>query len=204
MSYPFLNEDDRTTTDRHVVNAALDLLSRGEVLTIDAVARATGLTKPGVLHHIGSKRNLMLRAVDEVVDRWTIELRRYPSQMGPDAEGAPFRATATTRLRSYLDFACAHAFDASDLALFADPRLRERLREQWAQRLRPWLGPPAGERSPAQVAVRLLADGMWFNAALGTGAATAQEKEQVRVLGHQLLDSESADAAEDSEGASTP
>ena len=199
-----MDESAQPTTDRHVVNAALELLRDGEVLTIDAVARATGLTKPGVLHHIGSKQNLMLRAVDEVVDRWTVELRRFPSQMGPDAGDTPFRSTATARLRSYLDFACAHDFDASDLALFADPRLRERLREQWAQRLRPWLGPPAGERSPAQVAVRLLADGMWFNAALGTGAADPQEKEQVRVLGHQLLDSESAAAAEGSVGASTP
>lgn len=188
-----------TVTDRKIIDRALRLLHDGEVLSLDALARSTGLTKPGVLHHVGSKQKLMFAVVDEVVNRWEDQLRRYPSAMGPNAAGAPFRLSAVTRLRSYLDFACTHDFSAADLALFADPRLRERLREQWAQRLQPWLGPPAGERSPAQVAVRLLADGMWFNAALGTGAADQQEKEQVRALAHQLLD----DATDDSMGDST-
>lgn len=201
MPYYFEDEGDGLTpprtTDRQVINAALDLLRDGEVLTLDAVARATGLTKPGVLHHVGSKQQLMLRAVDAVVDGWETELRRYPSRMGPRAGDAPFRATATTRLRSYLDFACTHDFSAADLALFADPRLRQRLREQWTLRLQPWLGPSPEERSAVHVAVRLLADGMWFNAALDTGAATRSEKEQVRVLGHQMLDDEA-------EGFTTP
>lgn len=192
--------------DRKIIDRAVTLLHDGEVLSLDALARSTGLTKPGVLYHVGSKQNLMLLVVEEVVNRWEVELRRYPSAMGPRAGDAPFRPTAVSRLRSYVDFAFTHSFGAADLALFADPRLQQRLRDQWTERLEPWLGPRADQRTAVHVAVRLLADGMWFNEALGTDAASDAEKERVRALAHRLLDEATDDDAEatDSDGTGTP
>lgn len=184
-----------TVTDRKIINRALTLLHDGEGLSLDALARSTGLTKPGVLHHVGSKQKLMFAVVDEVVNRWEDQLRRYPSAMGPNAAGVPFRPTAVTRLRSYVDFAFTHSFGGADLAVFADPRLQQRLREQWTERLQPWLGPRPERRTAVHVAVRLLADGMWFNDALGTDAASAAEKERVRALAHRMLDDATAQEA---------
>lgn len=99
----------------------------------------------------------MLAVVDDIGARWEADLRAVTKQ--DDTHG---------RLRAYIDFAFSQDFDPSDLALFADVRLRQELRDQWMQRLRPWLGPAASDeqRHPQLVAARLIADGAWFAQAL--------------------------------------
>ena len=43
-----------------ILDAAFDVLRRGDTLTIAAVARDAGLTKPGVVHHFATKEVLMM------------------------------------------------------------------------------------------------------------------------------------------------
>lgn len=164
-----------------LLDNAVEILRRDDVLTLDSLARAAGLTKPGVLHHVGSKEGLLLAVVDHVVDTWEEHLRQDPAAQTGEPD-------ATDRLRAYVDFAFTGNFDGSDLALFADVKLRQRLREQWAQRLEPWLGPTGQERNAHHISVRLLADGAWFNQALGLAEMTTAEKAEVRALAHRMLD----------------
>lgn len=173
-------------TRDEVLDHAVAVLRRGEVLTLDAVAAESGLTKAGVVHHVGTKEGLMRAVVDHIVDRWETELLQLA---GPDADGP-------ARLRAYVEHAFTGSFDASDLAVLADPHLRERMRQQWIQRLTPWLGTPAefGPRPAGELAARLLADGAWFNQALGVPVVDDAERPGLRRVALELLDSATATA----------
>ncbi len=96
------------TTKREILDAAIAVLSRGEPLTIDAVARECGLTKPGVVHHFATKEVLTTAVVDRIIERWEGEMRARTPDDGGDPIG---------RLRAYVDFALTGEFDQSDLAL---------------------------------------------------------------------------------------
>jgi Tetracyclin repressor-like, C-terminal domain len=94
------------------------------------------------------------------------------------------------KLRAYVDYALNGDFDSSDLALLADVNLRERLSALWAERLTPWLGSnidtdPASRASLR--AARLLADGAWFNAALGIPTVRDDERSVLRAIALQLV-----------------
>lgn len=166
-------------TQKEVLDHAVAVLRRGDVLTLDSVAREAGMTKAGIVHHVGTKQGLMRAVVDHIVDRWEVELLQLA---GPDADGQ-------ARLRAYVEHAFTGTFDASDLAVLADPNLRERMRQQWITRLTPWLGTPAdsGPRPAGELAARLLADGAWFNQALGVPVVDDSERPALRRLALGLL-----------------
>lgn len=186
---------DPMATRDELLDQAVAVLRRGDVLTLDALAREAGLTKPGVVHHFSTKQGLMLAVVDHIVDQWETDLLKLA---GPDADGA-------TRLRAYVEHAFTGTFDASDLAVLADPHLRERMRQQWITRLTPWLGTPAeaGPRPAGELAARLLADGAWFNQALGVPVVDDAERLAVRQLALELLDAP-GDPASSSPAAGAP
>ncbi|CAI7614558.1 unnamed protein product [Penicillium discolor] len=158
----------------------VEVLRRGDALTLDAVAREAGLTKPGVVHHFGTKEVLTVAVVNRIIDRWEADLHTRAST---DAE-------PIDKLRAYVDYALNGDFDSSDLALLADVNLRERLSALWAERLTPWLGSnidtdPASRASLR--AARLLADGAWFNAALGIPTVRDDERSVLRAIALQLV-----------------
>lgn len=161
-----------------LLESAVEILARGEPLTLDAVARASGLTKPGVIHHVGSKEGLMVAVVDHVIDRWTEDLdARLPSD-----------ATDVDRLAAYVDHAVSTDFDPSDLAPLADIRLRETLRDRWTEKLSSWLVASAsGPLRARRTAARLLADGAWFNSAAGIETMSEDERAEVRRIAQQLI-----------------
>lgn len=167
-------------TEPELLDHAIGVLRRGEALTIDAVARDAGLTKPGVVHHFHTKEVLTLAVVNRIIDRWEADLRSR----------APQDANATEKLRAYVDYALTGDFDPSDLALLADVNLRERLSDLWAQRLTPWFGSDiAGDPATRASlrAARLLADGAWFNAALGIPTVHDDERAILRAIALQLV-----------------
>ncbi|MFC5064420.1 TetR/AcrR family transcriptional regulator [Actinomycetospora atypica] len=171
-------------TRAELLDGAIEVLRRGDALTLDAVARETGLTKPGVVHHFKTKEGLSTAVVDRITQRWENELH---VRLG-DTTG-----TARTRLRAYVDFCLTEEFDASDLALLADQRLREDLSRQWVDRIGPWFGADIGgglAQHPRLQAARLLADGAWFNQALGVVDMTDHQKRAVREVALQLIDDE--------------
>src|SRR5699024_7149019 len=167
------------TTRAELLDHAIAVLRRGEVLTLDAVATESGLIKGGAVHEWGS-----IAEVRSAVAEHNIEGRESAAQRlrGPEADRG-------ARLRAYVEHALTGSFDASDLAVLADPHLRERMRTQWIERLTPWLGAPAqsGPRPAGELAARLLADGAWFNQALGVPVVDEAEREPVRRLALALL-----------------
>lgn len=138
------------------------------------------MTKPGVVHHFGTKEVLTVAVVNRIIDRWEADLHTRAS-----ADAEPI-----DKLRAYVDYALNGDFDSSDLALLADVNLRERLSALWAERLTPWLGSdidtdPASRASLR--AARLLADGAWFNAALGIPTVRDDERSVLRAIALQLV-----------------
>ena len=77
--------------------------------------------------------------------------------------------------------------------IFADPHLRVVLTERWEDQLSRWLGIPAGVdagRSARLLAVRLMADGLWFDRASGLDAGSEEQLDQARELARDLLGGE--------------
>lgn len=167
-------------TKPEILDGAVVVLRRGDALTLDAVAREVGLTKPGVVHHFPTKEALMMSVVNHIVDMWERDLR----------DRTPDNASPVDRLRAYVERALMEDFDKSDLSLVADLRLRDKLCEQWAQRLNPWFGmdidADAGSRASLRAA-RLLADGAWFNTGLGITTMKEDERPVVRTIALQLI-----------------
>ncbi|WP_372503316.1 TetR/AcrR family transcriptional regulator [Microbacterium paraoxydans] len=170
----------KVPTKPELLDSAIAVLRRGENLTIDAVAREAGLTKPGVVHHFSTKEALTVAVVDRIIDRWESDLGK---RVAADAD-------SIEKLRAYVDYALTGTFEQSDLALLADVNLRDRLCALWAERLNPWFGSdidtdPASRASLR--AARLLADGAWFNAALGIATVRDDERSVLRVIALQLV-----------------
>lgn len=160
-----------------ILDAALDVLRDGETLTLDAVARTAGLTKPGVVHYFPTKEALAHAVVDWAVDAWEAELLA--------CVGA--HADQRMRLRAYVEYALLGDTDPADLAFLADARLRVALTEQWARRVSPWVGSDSTSDPRAQ-AVRLLADGAWLHRALGTVTLTEAQRRDILAVALDLIE----------------
>lgn len=164
-----------------LLDHAIEVLRRGDNLTIDAVAREAGLTKPGVVHHFGTKEGLTVAVLNRIVDRWETDLQSR----------APAGATPVEKLRAYVDHALTGRFDPSDLAFLADTNLREQLSVLWAQRLTPWFGMDVDTdpiHRASLRAARLLADGAWLNDALDIPTVRDDERNDLHTLAMQLVD----------------
>ena len=101
------------------LDRAVDLLRDGESLSLDSVARATGLTKPGLMYHFPTKEGLMTALVDRVVDRVRARAGRAPAGRRDESDHR------VERLAAYLRWALAVPHDGSDLVMLSDPRLRD-------------------------------------------------------------------------------
>lgn len=168
------------SSQSEILQQAVEVLRRGEALTMDSVAREVGLTKPGVMHYFATKEALTVAVVDYIVDGWEADLRAREHGDG----------TTLGKLRSYVDYALTADFDASDLALLSDIRLRERLCARWVERLEPCLGwdiEATTSRRASLRAARLLADGAWMNSALGIATAYDDEREDLHAIALGLL-----------------
>jgi AcrR family transcriptional regulator len=165
------------------LDRAVDLLRRGESLSLDSVARASGLTKPGLMYHFPTKEALMTALVDRVVDRCEHELEG----LLPAGATSP---TTQERLAAYLRWSLALPHDGSDLVMLSDPRLRDRLIERWSERLRKWVEVPEDLPAPDRArlhVVRLAADGCWFADASGYAPLARNERPAVLLVGLGLL-----------------
>lgn len=142
------------TTKPEILDSALEVLRSGGALTIDAVARAVGITKPGVVHHFPTRETLTVAVTEHLLDGWEAEI----------AARAGDRAEPVDRLRAYVEHTLLGEMDAADVALVADLRLREKLAALWSARMASWFGELD---APALVAARLVADGAWIDRSLG-------------------------------------
>ena len=173
-----------TETRERILEAALDALRAGQTVSLDSAARGARLTKPGLMHYFPTKQALMLGLVDLVSNRWEAQLTHH---LG----GGLDSATATERIRAYVDYAVGGDFDETDMVMLSDPRLRPALSARWAEQMQRWFELPADlpeETRGRLTAVRLLADGVWFATSTDVFAPTATEREQVRAIAYALLE----------------
>lgn len=172
------------TTRTQVLDRACDLLREGGVLSLDSVARAAGLTKPGLMYHFPTKQALVLGVVDHVTEGYRDALARL-------LPGGLDESAWTDRVRAYVDWACTAELDAADLVVFSDPRLRDALAERWSARMSSLVDAPLGTPRDVEArvtAARLLADGVWLATALGTPVLTPAQLTGVRTVAEELLE----------------
>ena len=165
------------TTKPQILDAALDVLRDGRSLTIDAVASEAKLTKPGVVHHFPTKEALSFAVLEHLLARWEAEL----------SERAGAGASPEQRLRAYAELTLLGEMDTADLALFADPRLREKLSVRWGERMDAWFGSLS---HPRAAAVRYLADGAWIDRCLGILPQDHDQRAAVLDVALSLLEKE--------------
>lgn len=180
----------RPSAREAMLDAAEAHLGEGGTLTLDSAARAAGVTKPGLMYHFSTKEQLLGAILDRMTARYEREMlalvaARHGAEIDDFAE-----APAEQRVLAYLDWAGTGALDAADLVIFADPHLRVTLTERWEDQLSRWLGIPAGVdagRGARLLAVRLMADGLWFDRASGLDVGSEGQLDQARELARDLL-----------------
>ena len=180
----------RPSAREAMLDAAEAHLGEGGTLTLDSAARAAGVTKPGLMYHFSTKEQLLGAILDRMTARYECEmLALVAARHGAEIEDFA-EAPAEQRVLAYLDWACTGAIDAADLVIFADPHLRVTLTERWEDQLSRWLGISAGvdaDRGARLLAVRLMADGLWFDRASGLDVGSAEQLDQTRELARDLL-----------------
>ena len=173
----------RPSAREAMLDAAEAHLGEGGTLTLDSAARAAGVTKTGLMYHFSTKEQLLGAILDQMTARYEREmLALVAARHGAEIEDFA-EAPAEHRVLAYLDWACTGAIDAADLVIFADPHLRVTLTERLEDQLSRWLGISAGvdaDRGARLLAVRLMADGLWFDRASGLDVGSAEQLDQTR------------------------
>ena len=162
-----------------IIVAAQELMKKGELISLDSVARSIGLTKAGLVHHFPTKKALMMSLVDNVAERWQLMLDVAPSQTSTEE-----------RMLAYLKYALSDEIDSSDFAFMADFKLKEELYARWAELIDKWFSlehiQDAGRKS-ALTTVRLIADGVWFDRGLGMLTLSEAEQESITHISEKIL-----------------
>lgn len=167
-----------------ILDAGLSFLREGGAISLDSVARAAGVTKPGLMYHFATKEALMSALVEHRLD----DCERELAGLVPEPAG---RTSVKERLAAYVRWAVDYEHDAADLLMLTDPRLRERMTKRWSERLRPWLEIPASvpEVDRARLtAVRLVADGCWFADVTGILPVPARDRAALLAAALDLLE----------------
>lgn len=181
----------RPSAREAMLDAAEAHLGADGTLTLDSAARAAGVSKPGLMYHFPTKEQLLAAILDHMAARYERGLAAAVAELpkhetpGPAADSVFADAPVPQRVLAYLDWACTAPLSPADLVIFADPRLRVSLTERWQEQIVRWFhvpaGTPADERARL-LAVRLMADGIWFDRAAGL---LETDDEQVAAL-HEL------------------
>lgn len=171
----------RPSSRTAILEAATGLLREGTNPSLEAAARAAGLTKPGLMYHFPTKEALMVGLVDHLLDRYEEALGRRLPQGSPSVE---------ERLAAYVEWSFTTDIGEVDLVMFADPRLRDLLTARYAERMDRWVAIPddvPAERRARLLAARLIADGSWFADASGVLPLTTRERPAVLAIARGLL-----------------
>jgi AcrR family transcriptional regulator len=159
------------------------MLDDGATVSLDSVAQAAGLTKPGLMYHFPTKSALMDALVDHVVESQERELARF---LAVSVE----QASARQRLGAYVRWALGSRHRRSDLVMLSDPKLADRMLARWTERFGQWVevpdDVPADERARMHAA-RLLADGSWLADSSATFPLSDGDKPAVLAVALELL-----------------
>ncbi|MEH1100150.1 TetR/AcrR family transcriptional regulator [Micromonospora sp. CPCC 205561] len=148
-----------------VLEAAMELVSaaEGADITLDAVARRAGLTKPGLMYHFPTRDALLLAIVEHAAGRVEDAMRA--------ALEVPFeQATPAARIRAYARVAYRGDASRAEYAVAAEAAYRPALSGPWVRRLARWFDLPPGLPPTTRARLtlaRLAADGLWSAYATG-------------------------------------
>lgn len=152
-------ETQAETTREAIIRAANTIVGREGAarLTIEAVARESGLSKGGVLYHFRSKDALVAGMIAALIDEFEADMDRHLARERPGAGSwlrAYVRASATPEALPDDGYASLLA------AIGTNPSLLEPLRARYAA----WQARLEGDGLQAATAtlVRLAADGLWL------------------------------------------
>lgn len=157
----------------------------GGSITLDGVARAAGLTKPGLMYHFPTREALLLAIVDHAAGRLEqalIEALGQPASSASPAE----------RIRAYVEVAANGMASRAEYAIFTEAAYRPELTEAWTQRMSAWVDLPPDLDPALRVklqAARLAADGLWAAQATGVFPPNPTERDAIVAFLHALTTS---------------
>lgn len=121
----------RTSKRSQLIQAALEIIDKKslDALTYDSLAKASGMSKSGLLYHFPSRTALLLALNEHLASSWRASLL--------EAAGAPpEELSARERLRAVVEVLSQSATRA-DLLLALDTHTREEGAEVWDEILGP-------------------------------------------------------------------
>ncbi|MFJ5486377.1 TetR/AcrR family transcriptional regulator [Hansschlegelia beijingensis] len=140
-------------------------------VTIDAVAKAAGVTKGGLFHHFPSKQALLAGVFSEMLMSFD---ERIDARMAKDPEPVGrFTRAYVEGVFDDLAMASSSPWAALAVALMSDADVRKMWSEWFSERI----ARHAAKESLDQTIVRLAADGAWYACVLGhvTGLGSLDE-----------------------------
>lgn len=155
---------------------------QGVTISLESVAQAAGLTKPGLMYHFPNKEALMLGLVDHAAQQWHQRLHNHTGS-------EPAEVSAFERHRAYVCVATTAEVSRADYWIFSDALYHPTLAASWDGYLGPWFdttGLGASARGLLTTA-RFCADGAWMSEA--TGVFPADDLAEVRRHALALVDS---------------
>lgn len=144
-------------------------------VTLDAVARAAGVSKGGLLHHFPSKPALLDGLFDDLTEKFDGAIAERMRD-DPDSDGRFTRAYISVCFAPE-GLADAEEWTALTVALISEPRLRERLGEWTAARAATH---GAFDATLEAMLVRYVVDGVWLSDLLGAPAMTGKQRHALR------------------------
>ncbi|WP_166969833.1 TetR/AcrR family transcriptional regulator [Brevibacterium atlanticum] len=176
----------KTTTRERILEAAKTLAEdngtiQGVTISLESVAQAAGLTKPGLMYHFPSKEALMLGLVDHAAAHWAQMLSEHTGR--PAEELSSFE-----RHRAYVAVATTVEVSRADYWIFSDALYHPTLAQAWRDHLGPWFDVEGLDPTVVSLltAARFCADGAWMSEA--TGVFPAADLVPVREHALGLID----------------
>lgn len=180
---------DRTHTRDDLLKAAERIVVRdgASTLTLDAVARDSGISKGGVLYHFPTKDALITAMIDRISDRFERDIDARLKQL----PASPGRWT-----RAYLDASLDEASWTDDLnaaanagllaAIAASPATLDPLRIRYAH----WQAQIEVDGIDPSVGtlIRMAVDGLWLADLLGLAPPDAATRAQLHTQLIQLIE----------------
>ena len=162
----------RTSKKSQLIQAALEIIDKKslDALTYDSLAKASGMSKSGLLYHFPSRTALLLALNEHLASSWRASLL--------EAAGAPpEELSARERLRA-------------DLLLALDTHTREEGAEVWDEILGPWLLPREEILADPDIyLLYIIADGLWVHDHINSYDLTTQERRALITAALAYLDS---------------
>jgi AcrR family transcriptional regulator len=169
-----------------VLDASLRLMrgADGADITLDAVAREAGITKPGLMYHFPTREALMLAIVEHAAA--SLEAAMAEVLGGPVSDAPP-----AARIRAYAEVAAQGSDSRAEYAIYTEAAYRPSLAGPWLERMARWFDLPPGLDRGTRAALtvaRLAADGLWAAEATGVFPPRPGDRAAVVALIRSLTD----------------